>query len=136
MFIKIFLITLPVFFILDFIWLRVLMRNFYFAEFSPIARRTSRALKPYFPTALIGYLIVLSGFTHFVLLPHAGDPLTWDIILEGAFFTFVVNSFFEFLGYSLIDKWPVKMLIVDNFWGFLVGGLVTYIVLTIANKFL
>lgn len=136
MFIKLFLITLPVFLLLDFIWLRLLMRNFYFTEFSPIARRTNRALKPYFPTALIGYLIVLAGFVHFVLLPHLGDPITWDIILEGAFFAFVVNSFFEFLGHSLIDKWPAKMLIVDNFWGFLCGGLVTYIVLTIANRFL
>lgn len=136
MFIKLFLITLPVFFLLDFIWLRLLMRNFYFAEFSPIARRTSRALRLYFPTALIGYLIVLAGFVHFVLEPNFGKPLTSEVIFEGAFFAFVVNAFFEFLGHALIDKWPAKMLIIDNLWALILGGLTTFIVLTVANKFL
>lgn len=134
MFIKLFALTFVVFLILDFIWLRILMRKFYFQEFSPIARRNSRALTPYFPTALIGYIVVMAGFVHFVILPQLGQPIGWNTFLEGAFFALCVNIFFECLGHALIDKWPWRMLIVDNFWGFLVGGLTTVITLFLASK--
>ena len=68
---KLFAIVLPIFLLIDLVWLGVVMKGFYSQELGELARRQGAALAPRWGAAILVYLLIPGGLVLFVR-PLAG----------------------------------------------------------------
>ena len=64
--IALFLILLPIFLVIDLLWLGVIMKSFYAAELGDLARRQGAAVAPRWGAAILVYLLIPAGIVLFV----------------------------------------------------------------------
>ena len=121
--IKVFLLTLPVFLVLDFTWLAVLMAGFYKTALGHLARTSGGALTPNWPAAAVVYLLAVAGLVAFVLPRIAPAAPLWQTCAWGALFGLVSYGLYDFTNYSTLNAWPFRLTLVDTLWGATVCGL-------------
>jgi hypothetical protein len=63
---KLFAIVLPIFLLIDLLWLGVVMKAFYSQELGELARRQGAALAPRWGAAMLVYLLIPGGIVLFV----------------------------------------------------------------------
>ncbi len=128
MFFKLYLITLPVFFAIDMIWLGLVAKNFYSQHIGYLMAKT-----PNWTAAIIFYLLFIAGLVYFVISP-ALEQKSWTmVLLTGAFFGLITYATYDLTNLATIDKWPLIVTIVDLIWGMTLSALVSYISLAIAR---
>jgi uncharacterized membrane protein len=111
-FFKLLLIALPVFFVIDIVWLGLVARGFYRDQLGDLLREQT-----FWPAAIVFYLIFLVGLVVFVIQP-AVDAGSWtDALWRGALFGFVAYATYDLTSLAVIRDWPVTMTIVDIAWG-------------------
>jgi uncharacterized membrane protein len=124
---KMFAIVLPIFLVLDFLWLGVLMKGFYNQELGDLARRQDGALAPRWPAAILVYVLIPAGVVFFVRpMLGAGVSLGQSFAL-GAAFGCVVYGVYDLTNLAVIDKWTVRMTAIDIAWGSLICGLIAIV---------
>ncbi len=129
MFIKLFLITLPVFFILDMIWLTLLAKNFYRDQIGFLMAPSVNWV-----AAIIFYLIFIIGLVIFVISP-AIEKNSWIYaVLLGALFGFITYATYDLTNLATLKDWPIAITIVDLIWGAFLSGTVSGVTYFIANK--
>lgn len=126
---KIFLFLAPIFTLIDLLWLGKIMVGFYKAELGALTRRTGEVLTPVWWAAGLVYLLIPLGIVLFVL-PRVPD----DASAAGAFgwglaYGLILYGVYDFTNYSLLDKYPLRMALVDILWGGFICGLATVIAL-------
>ena len=129
MFIKLFLIALPVFFIIDMAWLGLVAKKFY-------AQHLGFLMKPDITwyAAIIFYLLFITGLITFVISP-AVEKHSWShAILFGALFGLITYSTYDLTNLATIKDWPVIVTVVDLIWGIVLSASVSIITYLIANK--
>ncbi len=129
MFIKLYFIALPVFLVIDMIWLALIAKNFY-------AKQIGFLMKPNinWGAAIIFYLIFIVGLVLFVIT-LAIQKNSWShAILFGALFGLVAYATYDLTNLATIKDWPVIVTVVDLIWGMVVAGLVSVISFFIASK--
>jgi uncharacterized membrane protein len=65
--IKLYLLVLIIFLVIDLTWLGVLMAKFYKAELGPLARRSGEAMAPVWWAAFLVYILIPLGIVLFVV---------------------------------------------------------------------
>ena len=129
MFIKLFLIALPVFFAIDMIWLVLVAKNFY-------QKQIGFLMKPdvnWF-AAIIFYLLFIAGLVTFVIAP-AVDKHSWvHALLFGALFGLITYSTYDLTNLATIKDWPLLVTAVDLIWGTVLAASISVITYIIANK--
>jgi uncharacterized membrane protein len=129
MFIKLFLIALPVFFAIDMIWLVLVAKNFY-------QKQIGFLMKPdvnWF-AAIIFYLLFIVGLVTFVIAP-AVDKHSWvHALLFGALFGLITYSTYDLTNLATIKDWPLLVTVVDLIWGTVLAASISVITYIIANK--
>lgn len=129
MFIKLFAIALPVFFIIDMVWLGLVAKNFYRAQIGTLMKADVN-----WTAAIIFYLIFIVGLVVFVIAP-ALDKGTWThALLFGALFGFVCYATYDLTNLAVAKDWPILVTIVDMAWGAVLAGLVSSVTYYIASK--
>ncbi len=129
MFKKLFLISLPVFFVLDMLWLGLIAKSFYAKQIGFMMKTEVNWV-----AAIIFYLIFLSGLTVFVIAP-AVEKNSWkDALLFGAFFGLITYATFDLTNLATIKNWPLTVTIVDLIWGMVLSASVSGITFFIASK--
>lgn len=118
--IKIFFISWVILLTLDFIWIGIIMKNFYAKELSNIAKKERGKLKPNLIVAFIVYLILAFGITIFVI-PISRTPL--ESLKYGALFGLVLYGVYDFTNLSIIKDYSLKLTITDLLWGTFLSGL-------------
>ena len=114
---KVFLVTLPAFIAVDFLWIGVLMGRFYKSELGPLARRSGETLAPIWPAAIVTYLLIVGGLMALVL-PQLGPRGTLlQAALWGSLFGLVLYGVHDLTNYATLDKWSLRMTLVDIVWG-------------------
>ena len=129
MFIKLFLIALPVFFIIDMAWLGLVAKKFY-------DQHLGFLMKPDITwyAAIIFYLLFITGLVTFVISP-AVEKHSWShAILFGALFGLITYSTYDLTNLATIKDWPVIVTVVDLIWGIVLSASVSIITYLIANK--
>jgi uncharacterized membrane protein len=129
MFIKLFLIALPVFFAVDLIWLIFVARSFY-------QKQIGFLMKPdiNWPAAIIFYLLFIAGLVTFVISP-AVDKHSWvHAILFGALFGLITYATYDLTNLATIKGWPLLVTVVDLTWGSVLAASISVITYLIANK--
>jgi len=123
-FLKLYLIALPVFFIIDMIWLGAVARGFYKKYLGHLMRSQFN-----WAAAIIFYLIFIAGIIVFVVIPAktAGSPV--KAVWMGLLFGLITYATYDLTNLATIKQWPVIVTIVDIGWGMVLSasvGIITY----------
>lgn len=129
MFIKLYLIALPVFFAIDMIWLTLVAKNFYANQIGYLM-----AKNPNLIAALVFYLIFIAGLVFFVITPALDKKMWTHALFAGAFFGLVTYATYDLTNLATVKDWPVIVTIVDLIWGMVLSASVCLVTYFIANK--
>lgn len=129
MFIKLFIIALPVFFVIDMIWLVLVAKNFYQKQIGFLMKPDINWI-----AAIIFYLLFIAGLVTFVISP-AVEKHSWvHALLFGALFGLVTYATYDLTNLATMKDWPLLVTIVDLIWGTVLAASISVITYIIANK--
>lgn len=129
MFTKLYFIALPVFILIDIIWLGFLAKDFYAKQIGTLMKTDVNWI-----AAVIFYLIFIAGLVVFVINP-AMEKGSWvQALLFGAFFGLVCYATYDLTNLAVAKDWPILVTIVDLMWGGFISASVSIITYFIANK--
>lgn len=130
-FMKLYLLTVPVFFVIDIVWLGVIARGFY-------RRQLGFILSPdvNWVAAVTFYLIYIAGIIFFAVRPSLASGRLSDAALLGSLFGFFTYATYDLTNMATIKDWPLKIVIIDIAWGTCLCALVAALSFLIARQFL
>ena len=128
-FLKLYLIALPIFFIVDMIWLAGIAKNFY-------KNQIGFLMKPdvNWTAAIIFYLLFLVGVVLFVIEPALEKKNLMFALGRGALFGLITYATYDLTNLATLKDWPLKVVVVDMIWGAVLSGTVCGSSYWIANK--
>lgn len=129
MFIKLFAIALPVFFVIDMVWLGVIAKDFYRAQIGILMKSEVNWI-----AAIIFYLIFIAGIVVFVIAPAIEKGSWMHALFLGALFGFVCYATYDLTNLAVAKDWPLLVTIVDLIWGAVLAGSVSVVTYFIASK--
>lgn len=129
MFTKIYAIALPVFFVIDMIWLGLIAKNFYRAQIGSLMRTDVNWL-----AAIIFYLIFITGLVVFVIMPAVEKHSLINALVFGALFGLVCYATYDLTNLAVAKNWPLLVTIVDLIWGSVLAASVSVITYLIAFR--
>ena len=129
MFIKLYLIALPVFFAIDMVWLGLVAKNFYKSQIGFLMKPDIN-----WTAAIIFYLLFIVGLVLFVIMPAVEKGSWMYALLFGALFGLITYATYDLTNLATLKDWPVLVTIVDLAWGATLGALVSVITYFIAGK--
>lgn len=129
MFLKLYLIALPVFFIIDMVWLALVAKGFY-------AKQIGFLMKPdiNWAAAIIFYLLFIVGLVQFVITPALEKNSWLHAVLFGALFGLITYATYDLTNLATLKDWPILVTIVDLIWGAVLAAAVSSITYFIAVK--
>ncbi|MEN9921966.1 MAG: hypothetical protein RL097_242 [Candidatus Parcubacteria bacterium] len=120
-FFSLYLISVPIFFLIDMLWLGVIAKDFY-------QTRIGHLMEINWGAAIIFYVIFLLGLTYFVTYPAITDGVPWKaVLLGGALFGFFTYATYDLTNLATLRGWPLDLVLVDMLWGTVLGGSVATI---------
>lgn len=129
MFIKLYIIALPVFFIIDMIWLGLIAKNFIREQIGFLMKINLNWF-----AAIIFYLLFIAGLVVFVLSPSFEKKDWLNALYLGALFGLFTYSTYDLTNLATIKDWPFLVTIVDIIWGMVLSASVSLISYFIAIK--
>ena len=108
----IYLLTVPVFFGIDMLWLGVVAKGFYRDNLGHLLRPDVN-----WAAALIFYLLYIAGIMVFATLPALEKHSLRQAIIMGALFGFFCYATYDLTNLATLKDWPVKVVVVDILWG-------------------
>lgn len=129
--VKLYALAVPVFFLLDLLWLGFISKPFYDRHLGYLLRE-----KVIWEAAIIFYLFFLLGLVVFVVGPAVESGSLQKAVLLGLFFGFITYQTYELTNYALVKNWPFVMVAVDILWGTILSGLVSVTTYLIYTKWL
>jgi uncharacterized membrane protein len=129
MFIKLYAIALPVFFIIDMIWLGLVAKNFYRDQIGFL-------LKPdvNWVAAILFYCLFIGGLILFVIEPAMTKNSLVHALVFGALFGLITYATYDLTNLATMKDWPLLVTIVDLIWGAVLASSVSVITYLIATK--
>lgn len=129
MFIKLYLIALPVFFAIDMLWLGLVAKNFY-------RHQIGLLMKPdiNWAAAIIFYLLFIFGLVLFVVTPAVEKSSWTNALIFGALFGLITYATYDLTNLATLKNWPLLVTMVDLAWGVVLAASVSTIAYFIANK--
>lgn len=122
-----YLVSVPVFFAIDMLWLGIVARGFYQSQLAHLLGPVN------WPVAIAFYLIFLVGLLIFALGPAlAGKGLTYALLF-GALFGFFTYTTYDLTNWATLKDWPPLVVFVDIAWGTVLSASVagvTYLIAT------
>lgn len=109
---KLYLLTIPLFFAIDMIWLGYAARNFY-------KNQLSHLLSPdvNWPAALLFYFIYIIGILFFAVRPGLEVESLVRTSVLGALFGFFTYATYDLTNLATLRNWPLPVVVVDILWG-------------------
>ena len=111
-YLKLYALTVPVFFIIDLIWLGVVAKGFYQKNLKYILSPNVN-----WTAAIIFYLMYIAGILIFAVLPGVAKDSLRHAVLWGALFGFFTYATYDLTNLALLKDWPLNIVIVDILWG-------------------
>jgi uncharacterized membrane protein len=129
MFLKLYLIALPIFFAVDMTWLGLIAKNFYRQQIGGLLKPDVNWI-----AAITFYLLFLAGLVFFVIAPAVEKKQWLHALLTGAFFGLVTYATYDLTNLAVAKDWPLLVTIVDLVWGTTLGAVVATLTYFIAQK--
>lgn len=110
--IKIYVVALIAFLLIDMVWLGIVAKNFYKSQIGFIM-----APQVNWTAAIIFYCIFVAGVVFFVINPAlAKDSLPYAL-LTGGLFGFITYATYDLTNLATLKDWPLVVTVVDLIWG-------------------
>lgn len=129
-YVYIYLLTVPVFFLIDLLWIGLVANNFYNSQIGHLRGDIN------WIGAITFYLIYIVGIVLFAIAPalESGD---WQkALIWGALFGFFTYATYDLTNYATLKDWPLLMVVVDIAWGTILSGSVALGGYVLAKTFL
>ncbi|MGD8880392.1 MAG: DUF2177 family protein [Desulfobacterales bacterium] len=127
-YLKLYVLTVPVFFIIDLIWLGVAAKGFYQKNLKYILSPNVN-----WTAAILFYLIYIAGILIFAVLPAVTKDSLRHAALWGALFGFFTYATYDLTNLALLKDWPLNIVVVDILWGMVLCTVVAIIGFYIAK---
>ena len=109
---------------IDFIWIQLVMKNAYNNMISDI-QKTSMMIR-LIPT-ILSYMTIILSIVLFVIPKIKPERRLLDSLVYGGLMGFFMYGMFSFTNYALIDKWSLKVVLLDTIWGAFLYAIVSLI---------
>ena len=129
MFIKLFLIALPVFTVIDMVWLVLVAKKFYQDQIGFLMKPDINWF-----AAIIFYLLFIAGLVIFVISPAVQKQSWIHALIFGALFGLITYATYDLTNLATLKDWPLLVTIVDLIWGTLLAASISLITYFVANK--
>ena len=116
---KLYVLTVPIFFIIDLLWLGIIAKGFY-------QRQLEYILSPEvnWAAAILFYLIYIAGIIFFAVRPAINSRSWTRAVWLGALFGFFTYATYDLTNLATLKDWPLVVVIVDVTWGVCLGAVV------------
>ncbi len=111
-----YLCTVPVFFLIDMIWLGVVAKNFYQDNIGYLLGPIN------WPAAIIFYLLFIVGIIIFAVAPALETQSLLKAVVLGALFGFFTYATYDLTNLATVKDWPLIVVFVDIAWGMVLSG--------------
>lgn len=111
-FIIIYVASLVMFLVLDFIWLGWAAQPFYHGQLETLLNPRVN-----WPSAIAFYLTFIAGLMIFCIVPAIKRGSLASAAILGGLYGFFTYSTYELTNHALIRHWPAALVPVDIFWG-------------------
>jgi uncharacterized membrane protein len=126
---KLYLVALAAFLVIDLLWLGVVMRSFYQQQLGFIMAPSVN-----WPVAILFYLLFVAGLLVFVILPGLQENSLKKVLLRGGFFGLVTYATYDLTNLATLKDWPVVFSTVDLIWGVLISVFVSTVGFLIGRR--
>lgn len=124
---KVYFVALALFLAIDFLWLGLLMSKFYKQELGALSRGASGSYETVWWAAAVVYICIPLGIVLFVLPRVSNSNIFASALLWGGLYGLVLYAVYDMTNYALVDKWPLRMSVVDICWGVFICGTVSVV---------
>ena len=114
----IYLLTVPIFFLIDMVWLGLVASKFYQTHLGFLLGPVNWA------AAIIFYLIYIVGIVVFAIVPGLQADSILKALVLGALFGFIAYATYDLTNLATLKDWPLIVTIVDLAWGAVLTGAV------------
>ena len=111
-YLKLYALTVPVFFVIDILWLGVVAKGFYRRKLNFILSDDVN-----WTAAVIFYLIYIAGILFFAVRPALSSNSWREAVLFGGLFGFFTYATYDLTNLATIKDWPIAVVMVDLLWG-------------------
>lgn len=111
-YIKLYLLTIPVFFIIDILWIGFIAKDFYWGKLGDLLADPIN-----WSAALVFYLLYIIGILFFAVVPALDAGSLGKAAMLGALFGFFTYATYDFTNLATIKNWPLIVTVVDLIWG-------------------
>ena len=129
MFVKLYLIALPIFLAIDAIWLGVVSKDFYKNQIGNLMKQDIN-----WTAAVVFYIIYIFGLVFFVIAPSVEKNSSLRALFTGAIFGLITYATYDLTNLATLNNWSYIVTIVDLAWGTFLSATVSYFTYII-NKF-
>ena len=130
-YLKLYALTVPVFFIIDLLWLGVIAKSFYRRNLKFILSDDVN-----WAAAIVFYLIYIAGILFFAVRPAILNASFGQAAILGALFGFFTYATYDLTNMATIKDWPLKVVVVDTLWGVFLCSVVAAASFLIAKWYL
>lgn len=117
-YVYLYLLTIPVFFLIDLVWLGWLAKGFYQTKIGHLLGPVN------YGAAIAFYLIFIVGIIIFAVVPALDSGSVWKAVLLGALFGFFTYATYDLTNYATLRDWPLIVVMADMIWGMFITGTV------------
>lgn len=117
-FFTLYLISVPLFMLCDFLWLGFIAKDFYKQHIGHLMGDVV------WVAAIIFYLIFLLGLTYFATYPAVTKGTIPTALILGALFGFFTYATYDLTNLATLRSWPLSLTLVDIMWGTFLGAFV------------
>ena len=118
-FIYTYLLTVPVFFLVDMVWLGVVAKKYYAQQLGELLSKNVN-----WTAASVFYLSYIFGIMWFAVLPGLEDNSLKTVILNGALFGGLAYATYDLTNLATLKDWPTQLVFVDIAWGIVLSSVV------------
>jgi uncharacterized membrane protein len=127
-YLKLYALTVPLFFVIDMLWLGVVAKGFY-------RRNLGFILSPdvNWVAAIIFYLIFIAGILIFAVRPAVNDNSWVSAAVLGVLFGFFTYATYDLTNLATIKDWPLVVVVVDIIWGMCLSAITALLSYAVAQ---
>ncbi len=122
----IYLISVPIFFAIDMLWLGVVAQKLYQTHLGYLLGPVQ------WPVAIAFYLIFLIGLLLFAIAPAIAAKSLMHALIYGALFGFFTYATYDLTNWATVRDWPAFISFVDMAWGTVLAASVSVATYAIA----
>jgi uncharacterized membrane protein len=110
-YVYLYLLTIPVFFLIDMLWLGTVATKFYQAQIGFLLGPIN------WIAAITFYLVYIVGIIVFAVHPALDAQSLTKAVVLGALFGFFTYATYDLTNLATLKDWPLTVVIVDMIWG-------------------